>query len=496
MSSYILSIDQGTTSSRSLIFDNNYNVISSDQMEFTQHFPSSGLVEHDTDEIWQSVVKTAKSAIKQADIEPSSIAGIGITNQRETVVVWDRATGEPIHRAIVWQDRRTSDFCAGLKAEGLEPTITAKTGLLLDPYFSASKIRWILDNVDGARRKADNGQLMFGTIDTFLLYKLTGGKSYKTDATNACRTLLYNIHDGCWDDELLEIFGVPKSMLPSVEDTASDFGMTDASLFGASIPVLGMAGDQHAATLGQGCFEPGMIKSTYGTGCFMMLNTGEAAIPSKNRMLTTIAYQLDGKTTYALEGSIFIAGAAVQWLRDGLKIIDDAKQTGAFAQAADDGQSVILVPAFAGLGAPYWDANVRGAMFGLTRNTGPNEIAKAALEAACYQTRDLVEAMQDDWGKRLDDVTLRVDGGMCASDWTMQFLADILNAPIDRPTVLETTALGAAWLAGMRSGTWPNMEEFSKSWKLQNRFEAKMSDTVRDQKYGEWTSAVNCLINR
>jgi glycerol kinase len=496
MSSYILSIDQGTTSSRSLIFDDNYNVISSDQMEFTQHFPSSGLVEHETDEIWQSVVKTAKSAIQQAGIEPSSIAGIGITNQRETVVVWDKATGEPIHRAIVWQDRRTSDFCARLKAEGLEPTITAKTGLLLDPYFSASKIRWILDNVDGARQKADNGQLMFGTIDTFLLYKLTGGKSYKTDATNACRTLLYNIHDGCWDDELLDIFGVPKSMLPSVEDTASDFGMTDASLFGASIPVLGMAGDQHAATLGQACFKPGMIKSTYGTGCFMMLNTGDKAIPSKNRMLTTIAYQLDGKTTYALEGSIFIAGAAVQWLRDGLKIIDDAKQTGAFAQAADDGQSVILVPAFAGLGAPYWDADVRGAMFGLTRNTGPNEIAKAALEAACYQTRDLVEAMQDDWGKRLDDVTLRVDGGMCASDWTMQFLADILNAPIDRPTVLETTALGAAWLAGMRSGTWPDMEEFSKSWKLQNRFEAKMSDTVRDQKYGDWTSAVNCLINR
>jgi glycerol kinase len=496
MSSYILSIDQGTTSSRSLIFDDNYNVISSDQMEFTQHFPSSGLVEHETDEIWQSVVKTAKSAIQQAGIEPTSIAGIGITNQRETVVVWDKATGEPIHRAIVWQDRRTSDFCARLKAEGLEPTITAKTGLLLDPYFSASKIRWILDNVDGARQKADNGQLMFGTIDTFLLYKLTGGKSYKTDATNACRTLLYNIHDGCWDDELLDIFGVPKSMLPSVEDTASDFGMTDASLFGASIPVLGMAGDQHAATLGQACFKPGMIKSTYGTGCFMMLNTGDKAIPSKNRMLTTIAYQLDGKTTYALEGSIFIAGAAVQWLRDGLKIIDDAKQTGAFAQAADDGQSVILVPAFAGLGAPYWDADVRGAMFGLTRNTGPNEIAKAALEAACYQTRDLVEAMQDDWGKRLDDVTLRVDGGMCASDWTMQFLADILNAPIDRPTVLETTALGAAWLAGMRSGTWPDMEEFSKSWKLQNRFEAKMSDTVRDQKYGDWTSAVNCLINR
>lgn len=496
MASFILSIDQGTTSTRSLIFDTNYNVISSDQMEFTQHFPSSGLVEHEPDEIWQTVYKTSKNAIASAGIEPSSIAGIGITNQRETVVIWDKSTGEPVHRAIVWQDRRTSDFCAQLKADGLEATVTQKTGLLLDPYFSATKIRWILDHVDGARAKAENGQLLFGTVDTYLLWKLTGGTSHKTDATNAGRTLLYNIHDGCWDDELLKIFGVPKAMLPEVEDSAADFGITDQSLFGANIPVLGIAGDQHAATLGQACFKPGMVKSTYGTGCFLMLNTGETAVPSKNRMLTTIAYQLNGKTTYALEGSIFIAGAAVQWLRDGLKIIDSASQTGELARQADDGQDVILVPAFAGLGAPYWQADVRGAMFGLTRNTGPNEIAKAALEAACYQTRDLIEAMQDDWGKALDEVTLRVDGGMVASDWTMQFLSDILDAPIDRPTVLETTALGAAWLAGMRSGTWPDMDEFSNSWKLQQRFEPKMADDVRDHKYSEWKSAVNSLIGR
>lgn len=496
MSSFILSIDQGTTSTRSLVFDENYNVVSSDQMEFTQHFPSSGLVEHEPEEIWQTVLTTSKNAIAKAGIDASSIAGIGITNQRETVVIWDKATGKPVHKAIVWQDRRTSAFCANLKADGLETTVTAKTGLLLDPYFSGSKIRWILDNVEGARARAENGELIFGTVDTYLLWHLTGGASHKTDATNACRTLLYNIHDGAWDDELLKIFGVPKAMLPNVEDTAADFGVTDPSLLGASIPVLGIAGDQHAATLGQACFKPGMVKSTYGTGCFMMLNTGENAVPSKNRMLTTVAYQLDGKPTYALEGSIFIAGAAIQWLRDGLKIIDDAAQTGAFAAQADEGQDVILVPAFAGLGAPYWQADVRGAMFGLTRNTGPNEIAKAALEAACYQTRDLIEAMQDDWGKALDDVTLRVDGGMVASDWTMQFLSDILNAPIDRPTVLETTALGAAWLAGMKSGTWPNMDEFANSWKLQQRFETKMAGDVRDQKYSSWKSAVSCLIAR
>lgn len=496
MASYILAIDQGTTSTRSIIFDNNYTPIASDQMEFTQHFPSSGWVEHDAEEIWKTVLETSKNAIAKAGIEASSIAGIGITNQRETVVIWDKETGEPIHKAIVWQDRRTSEYCTSLKADGLEEKVTEKTGLLLDPYFSATKIRWLLENVDGARAKAENGKLLFGTIDTYLLWKLTGGKSHKTDATNAARTLIYNIRDGSWDNELLKLFDVPHALLPSVEDTASDFGVTDKSLYGASIPVLGIAGDQHAATLGQACFKPGMVKSTYGTGCFMMLNTGENIVPSKNRMLTTIAYQLNGKTTYALEGSIFIAGAAVQWLRDGLKIIDNAEQTGELANQADGEQNVILVPAFAGLGAPYWNADVRGAMFGLTRSTGPNEIAKAALEAACFQTRDLIEAMQDDWGKKLDDVTLRVDGGMVASNWTMQFLSDILDAPIDRPTVLETTALGAAWLAGMKSGTWPDMDEFASSWKLERRFEASMSDATRNHKYSEWKSAINCLIGK
>jgi glycerol kinase len=496
MASYILAIDQGTTSTRSIIFDGNYSPIASDQMEFTQHFPSSGWVEHEAEEIWKTVLETSRNAIAKAGIEASSIAGIGITNQRETVVIWDKDSGEPIHKAIVWQDRRTSEYCASLKANGVEEKVTAKTGLLLDPYFSATKIRWLLENVDGARAKAENGKLLFGTIDTYLLWKLTGGKSHKTDATNAARTLIYNIRDGSWDDELLALFEVPRALLPSVEDTASNFGETDKALFGASIPVLGIAGDQHAATLGQACFKPGMVKSTYGTGCFMMLNTGENIVPSKNRMLTTIAYQLNGKTTYALEGSIFIAGAAVQWLRDGLKIIDSAEQTGKLASQADSEQNVVLVPAFAGLGAPYWNADVRGAMFGLTRSTGPNEIAKAALEAACYQTRDLIEAMQDDWGRELDDVTLRVDGGMVASDWTMQFLSDILNAPIDRPTVLETTALGAAWLAGMKSGTWPDMDEFANSWKLERRFEASMSDATRDHKYGEWRSAINCLISK
>lgn len=505
VANYILSIDQGTTSTRSLIFDQTYHIIASDQMEFTQHFPASGLVEHDPEEIWQTVLITARNAIAKAGIAASDIAGIGITNQRETVVMWDKETGTPIHQAIVWQDRRTSDFCADLKTQNMEDDVTAKTGLLLDPYFSGTKVKWLLDHVHGARAKADAGQILFGTIDTYLLWKLTGGQAHKTDATNAARTLLYNIHKGAWDDELLSMLDVPKTILPKVCDSAAEFGITEPNLFGAAIPVLGIAGDQHAATLGQACFEPGMVKSTYGTGCFMMLNTGDNAIASKNRMLTTIAYQLGGKTTYALEGSIFIAGAAVQWLRDGLKIIDNAAQSGAMADNADDGQDVILVPAFAGLGAPYWEADVRGAMFGLTRNTGPNEVAKAALEAACYQTRDLIEAMQDDWAQagqmgeeraNMGDVTLRVDGGMVASDWTMQFLSDILNAPIDRPTVLETTSLGAAWLAGMKAGVWPDSKEFAKSWKLERQFKAEMSAEKRNQKYRAWQSAVACLIER
>lgn len=496
MGSYILAIDQGTTSSRAIIFDKNLSPISSGQSEFTQHFPSSGMVEHDADEIWHSVIGTCREAIKKAQIDASEIAGIGITNQRETTVVWDRKTGTPIHRAIVWQDRRTSKFCAKLKELGKENIVSQKTGLLLDPYFSATKIRWILNHVEGARQKAERGDLLFGTVDSNLLWRLTGGRCHRTDATNASRTLLYNIHENQWDDELLALFEIPKAMLPSVEDCAFEFGNTVADLLGASIPILGIAGDQHAATIGQACFKPGMVKSTYGTGCFMMLNTGEQAIQSENRLLTTIAYQLDGKTTYALEGAIFIAGAAVQWLRDGLGIIDSAEQTGGLAAEADNSQELILVPAFAGLGAPYWEPDVRGAIFGLTRNSGPREFSRAALEAVCYQTRDLVEAMQADWAGGGNDVTLRVDGGMVASDWTMQFLANILNAPIDRPTILETTALGAAWLAGMKAGIYPDMENFSKSWRLQQRFVPKMETEIREEKYSNWKRSIASVIQQ
>lgn len=495
MSSYILAIDQGTTSSRAIVFDDNFNAIASDQIEFTQHFPNSGWVEHDSDEIWLSVLTTCQEAIRKAKIDVTQIAGIGITNQRETTVIWDKKTGEPIHKAIVWQDRRTSKFCAELKEQGAEASVIEKTGLLLDPYFSGTKVKWLLDNVKGARARANKGELLFGTIDTFLLWKLTGGKSHKTDATNASRTLMYNIHTNQWDDELLELLDVPRNILPTVEDCAADFGMTTKALFGTSIPILGIAGDQHAATMGQACFKPGMLKSTYGTGCFAMLNTGSEAIKSKNRMLTTIAYRLNGQTTYALEGSIFIAGAAVQWLRDGLKIIDDAAQTGAMAQSADKNQELILVPAFAGLGAPYWEPDVRGAIFGLTRNSGANEFSRAALEAVCFQTRDLTEAMYSDWQHSGSDITLRVDGGMVASDWTMQFLSNILNANIDRPTILETTALGAAWLAGMRAGVWPDQEGFAKQWKLQKKFTPNMDEELRERRYKNWKSAVNSAIS-
>lgn len=494
MSSYIMAIDQGTTSSRAILFDNEFRIVSSAQQEFSQHFPASGMVEHDAEEIWQSVVATCQKAISEAGIEASEIAGIGITNQRETIVIWEKATGNPIHHAIVWQDRRTSNFCKKLKDSGHEEMIRDKTGLLLDPYFSATKIRWILNHVDGARTKADKGELLLGTIDTYLLWRLTDGASHKTDATNASRTLLFDIETNQWDDELLELFHIPRNMLPSVEDCATEFGNTINDLFGASIPVLGIAGDQHAAALGQACFSPGMIKSTYGTGCFVMLNTGEDKVVSNNRLLSTIAYRIDGKTKYALEGSIFIAGAAVQWLRDGLKVINHASQTGSLAAEADPSQNVIMVPAFAGLGAPYWEPEVRGAIYGLTRNTSECELSRAALEAVCYQTRDLVEAMKSDWQGRLDDTILRVDGGMVASDWTMQFLADMLSAPIDRPSILETTALGAAWLAGMQSGTWPDMEGFSDSWMLQQRFEPRMDQAESSRRYSGWRAAVVSTI--
>lgn len=486
---HILAIDQGTTSSRSILFDGNLRVVATAQEEFSQHYPASGWVEHAPSDLWSTVAGTARAVIEKAGISATDIAAIGITNQRETTLIWDRKTGEPIHNAIVWQDRRTADTCAALKAAGHEPMITARTGLLLDPYFSGTKIKWLLDHVPGARQRAEAGELAFGTVDTFLIWKLTGGRVHATDATNAARTLIYNIAKGEWDAEICGLLDIPMSMLPEVKDCAADFGTTRADLFGREIPILGAAGDQQAATIGQACFQPGMIKSTYGTGCFALLNTGADMVPSTNRLLTTIAYRLDGQTTYALEGSIFIAGAVVQWLRDGLKIIREARETQPLADAADPTQDVVLVPAFTGLGAPYWRPDCRGAVYGLTRNSGPAELARAALESVGYQTRDLLEAMRSDWGAAADGI-LRVDGGMTASDWAMQFLSDILGAPVDRPVVTETTALGAAYLAGLQAGIYPQPDEFQKSWALERRFTPAMDPATRDAKYARWGRAV------
>ena len=490
---HILAIDQGTTSSRAIVFDAGLKVRAVAQEEFPQHYPASGWVEHDPSDLWATVAGTARAAIEKAGITAADIAAIGITNQRETTLIWDRATGEPIHRAIVWQDRRTADTCAALKAAGHEPMITERTGLLLDPYFSGTKIKWLLDHVPGARARAARGELAFGTVDTFLIWKLTGGRVHATDATNAARTLVYNIATGEWDADICALLDIPMAILPEVRDCAADFGVTRADLFGREIPILGVAGDQQAATVGQACFAPGMMKSTYGTGCFALLNTGADRVPSKNRLLTTIAYRLDGRTTYALEGSIFIAGAVVQWLRDGLKIIREARETQGLADAADPSQEVVLVPAFTGLGAPYWRPDCRGAVYGLTRNSGPAELAKAALESVGYQTRDLLEAMRSDWGAAADGI-LRVDGGMTASDWAMQFLSDILGAPVDRPVVTETTALGAAYLAGLRAGICPAPEEFQKSWALERRFTPAMDAATREAKYARWGRAVTATM--
>ena len=487
---YILAIDQGTTSSRAIIFDSAMRVTASAQEEFTQHFPKSGWVEHEVSDIWASTASTCRGAIEKAGITARDIAAIGITNQRETTLVWDRETGAHIHNAIVWQDRRTSDICAALKADGFEQEVTEKTGLLLDPYFSGTKLKWLLDNVEGAREKAKAGKLMFGTIDSYLIWKLTGGVSHVTDATNAARTMLYNIREGQWDAEICARFDIPLSMLPEVRDCASDFGTTRSDLFGVPLPILGVAGDQQAATIGQACFTPGMLKSTYGTGCFALLNTGDTLVRSQRRLLGTIAYQFDGKPTYALEGSIFIAGAVVQWLRDGLKMIREATETQPLAEQADLGQELYMVPAFTGLGAPYWDAEARGAIYGLTRNSGPAEFARAALESVGFQTRDLLEAMKSDWHDAEDKGVLRVDGGMSASDWSMQFLSDIIGAPVDRPKVLETTALGAAWLAGMRAGVYPDQAGFAAQWALDRRFEPAMEEATRDRRYAGWKDAV------
>jgi glycerol kinase len=487
----LIVIDQGTTSTRAIAFDVALKPLASAQQELRQIYPAPAHVEHDPEEIWAATVASVRAAMAKAGLAGKDIAGIGIANQRETTVIWDRATGKPIHNAIVWQDRRTADFCDALRHAGHEPEIAAKTGLLLDPYFSASKIAWLLEHVSGARALAEAGKLAFGTIDCFLLWRLTGGKVHATDATNVARTLLFDIGQGRWDDGLCRMFGVPPSLLPQVRDCAGEFGVTAPELFGAPIRILGMAGDQQAATVGQGCFKPGMMKSTYGTGCFALLNTGSERVASRNRLLTTIAYQLDGKRTYALEGAIFIAGAAVQWLRDGLKIIAKASETDSLAERADAAEQVYLVPAFVGLGAPYWDAQARAAIYGLTRNSGPPELARAALEAVGYQTRDLLEAMHADWPMAAGAATvLRVDGGMTASNTTMQFLADILASPVDRPVVMETTALGAAYLAGRAAGICPDLDGFAAQWRLDRRFEPRMDTSQRERKYSGWKDAV------
>jgi len=488
-SSVILAIDQGTTSTRAMLFDREGLPVAQAQRELAQHFPESGWVEHDPEDIWRDTLSVVRDALAAAGLAPDALSAIGIANQRETTVLWDRATGRPVHRAIVWQDRRTAGLCDRLNREGHGDLVRRRTGLLIDSYFSATKIAWILDNIPGARDRARGGELAFGTIDCFLLWRLTGGRVHATDATNAARTMIYDIHRHDWDQDLLDLFEIPRAILPEVRDNDADFGTTVDDVLGVAIPVCGMAGDQQAATVGQACFTEGMMKSTYGTGCFALMNTGGLAVESANRLLTTVAYRLGGETTYALEGSIFIAGAAVQWLRDGLKIIASAGETEALAQAADATQRVYLVPAFTGLGAPYWDPHARGAIFGLTRASGPAEIARAALEAVCYQTRDLLHAMEADGVERLE--TLRVDGGMVANDWLLQTLADTLGVTVERPTVTETTALGAAYLAGLRNGFFDGLAGISGRWRSAGRFLPQIDDTEREARYAGWCDAVS-----
>jgi glycerol kinase len=488
MRNAVLVIDQGTTSTRSIVFGPDARPIASGQREFPQIFPQPGWVEHDPEDIWNTTLATMRAALAKANLDASDIAGIGIANQRETTLVWDRKSGAPIHNAIVWQDRRTRDVCARLRAEGAEALVTACSGLLLDPYFSATKVAWLLDRVEGARARAERGELAFGTVDSYLIWRLTGGAVHATDATNASRTSLYDIHRGDWDDELLNLFRVPRAVLPAVKDTAGSFGVLDKSILGQALPILAVAGDQQAALIGQACLEPGMVKATFGTGAFILLNTGAAA-PSQHRMLTTIGYQFAGRRTYALEGSIFSAGATVQWLRDSMQVIASASESGTLAAQARSDHGVTLVPAFVGLGAPHWDAEARGAIFGLTRGSTRNEIARAALESVGFQTRDLIEAMRADAAGAAAPV-IRVDGGMAASDWTMQFLSDMLDAPVDRPTYRETTALGVAFLALWQSGALAGPETFADFWRLDRRFTPAMDAGERERRYAGWRKAV------
>ena len=490
---YLLAIDQGTTSTRAILFSRQGERCAMAQREFPQHFPRDGWVEHDPEDIWRSTIQVCQEVLARESVTAADVLGIGITNQRETTLVWDRRTGEPIYNAIVWQDRRTADYCAELRAEGLEPWVTEKTGLLLDPYFSGTKLKWVLDHVAGARGRAERGELLFGTVDTFLLWRLTGGAVHKTDATNASRTMLFDIHRQQWDEELLSRLDIPPAMLPEVEDSSADFGRTEPALFGTAIPILGMAGDQQAALIGQGCFSEGMIKSTYGTGCFVIMNTGARAIVSRNRMLTTIAYRLGGRVTYGLEGSIFVAGAAVQWLRDGLQLISSAAETEAIAEAHQMLHPVYLVPAFTGLGAPYWDPDARGAILGLTRDTGIGDLVTATLQSVCFQTQDLLSAMRHDGAA---PTILRVDGGMVENDWVIQQLANILQLPVDRPALIETTALGAASLAGLQAGVFNSLDELGSHWKLERRFAPAMAPEQASRLYHGWQDAVARVRSR
>lgn len=483
----ILSIDQGTTSSRAMLFEKNGTTFAVSQQEFTQIYPKAGWVEHDPEEIWTKTLEVCQAVLAKAKSAGREVVGIGITNQRETTVIWDRQTGQPIFNAIVWQDRRTADTCRSLKAAGHEQSVTQKTGLLLDPYFSGTKVSWLLDNVDGARARAEKGELAFGTMDSFLIWRLTNGKRHVTEATNAGRTLLFNIHDNAWDTDLLSLLKVPAELLPEVLNCADDFGTTDADVLGVALPIAGVAGDQHAASIGQVCFEPGMVKSTYGTGCFVMLNTGKEAIASNNRLLTTIGYRLNNETTYALEGSIFIAGAAVQWLRDGLGIIGSAPETEGLASQVDDDHGVVLVPAFTGMGAPYWDPEARGALFGLTRDSGPAVLARAALESVCFQTMDLFAAMRAD-GAALN--TVRVDGGMVNNNWVCQFLSDVLDVGVERPEQTETTALGAAYLAGLQLGVYQSMDDLINNWQQESAFSSQMDSERRSALTERWADAI------
>lgn len=485
---YVLAIDQGTTSTRALVFDRDGRPVGRGQRELRQFYPADGWVEHDAEDIWNDTVSACRAALAEARLSARDVAAIGVANQRETALLWDRSTGLAVHHAIVWQDRRTAGACRALAADGLEPMIRARTGLLPDPYFSATKLAWLLDNVPGARMRAERGELAFGTVESYLLYRMTGGRAHVTDVTNAARTMLFDIHRQEWDDELLALFRIPRQVLPEVTGNAEDFGVSEPAILGAAIPITGLAGDQQAASIGQACLYPGMTKGTYGTGAFILTNTGAAAADSQHRLLSTIAYRIDGETAYALEGSIFVAGAAIQWLRDGLRIIPDAPTSEYYANTHADTGGVYLAPAFTGLGAPYWDPDARGGLIGLTRDTGVGHIVRAALESTAYQTRDLMDAMAADSGAALE--TLRVDGGMVVNNWLCQFLADMLNVAVERPAVTETTALGAAYLAGLRVGLFDGVESLGRTWRCERRFEPSMSADRRESLYAGWKAAV------